>query len=424
MTLNAWSQAFEHEVQQALLYLYNPAKLQQSQLGDLLAADNRSMSPAALVRVLTDAIQALKPTPEVPISAHAWRLYHILTYRYVEQSSQKEIAVDLALSVRQLRRLEQDAVQVLADYLWAHFQVEHKVRRASAPLTPEGDSGAPSGQSERDRELAWVQASFPHETANLVDTIEGVLRTIGPLLEAAQTQVECQGLNEEPLPPVASQAATLRQALLGLLTAAAYAAPGGRIKLTLARSPRTISVRVHGLKGGLAPDISREEVIEKVEMTRDLVRLTGGVLALPTPWAPGKAFTATISLPLAEQVMVLVIDDNADTQQLLERYLDGSRYHFIGVRDPEQALTQAQDLKPRLIVLDVMLPGVDGWEVLGRLRENPCLRSTPVIISTILPQEQLALTLGAAAFLRKPVSREMLLATLDRLLREAERESH
>lgn len=424
MLPNPLSQAFAHDVQQALLNLYNPAKLQQGRLCDLLATDNRRLSPAALVRVLTDAIQALKPNPEVPVSAHAWRLYNILIYRYVEQSSQKEIAVDLALSVRQLRRQEQDAVQVLADYLWAHYQVEHKVRPVSAPLTPEADPGAPSGQTERDRELAWVQASFPHETANLVDIIEGVFKTIGPLLEAAQTHVDCQGLNEEPLPPVAGQAATIRQALLGLLTAVAYVAPGGRIKLTIARGPRAISVRVHALKGGGAPGLSREEVIEKVEMTRDLVRLTGGALAVPSLWAPGKAFTATLSLPLAEQVMVLVIDDNADTQQLLQRYLEGSRYRFIGVRDPEQALAQAQDLKPRLIVLDVMLPGVDGWEVLGRLRESPCRRSTPVIVSTILPQEQLALMLGAAAFLRKPVSREMLLATLDRLLQEAERESY
>jgi CheY-like chemotaxis protein len=105
---------------------------------------------------------------------------------------------------------------------------------------------------------------------------------------------------------------------------------------------------------------------------------------------------------------------------LMHRYLEGTRYRFVGVRDPEQALTQAQALSPHLILLDVMLPGVDGWEVLGRLRENPVFRSIPVIVSTILPQEQLALTLGAAAFLRKPASRETLLRTLDRLLRGVE----
>ena len=73
-------------------------------------------------------------------------------------------------------------------------------------------------------------------------------------------------------------------------------------------------------------------------------------------------------------------------------------------------------------MLDVMLPGIDGWELLGRLREHPRTRNVPVVISTILPQEQLALALGAAAFLRKPINRETLLSSLDRLLIRPETE--
>jgi CheY-like chemotaxis protein len=76
----------------------------------------------------------------------------------------------------------------------------------------------------------------------------------------------------------------------------------------------------------------------------------------------------------------------------------------------------AQTVAPRLIVLDVMLPDVDGWELLGRLRAHPGTQDVPVIVHTILPQEQLARALGADAFLRKPVGREALLALLDRTL--------
>jgi len=422
MTPDPSRKVFERELQQALLYLYNPAKLQQSPFAELLASDNQRLSSAALGRLLIDAIQALKPVPEVPISAFAWRLYQVLRYRYVEQISQKEVATDLALSVRQLRRQEQAAVQVLADYLWARYQIDRKTRQAPAILAPDADLSVPANQTERERELAWVRESFPHETANLADVIEGVLKTIGPLLEAARTLVDWPGVHGDPLFPVASQAATLRQTLLSLLTAVAHAAPGGRIELTLAPDMQTISVRVHAVPGEGAKHPSREEVIEKVEMTRDLIRLTGGTLTTSPRWAPGKAFTATLTLPLAEQVSVLVIDDNLDTLQLLQRYLEGTRYRFVGVRDPEQALAQAQAFSPRLIILDVMLPGVDGWEVLGRLRENPAFRPVPVIVSTILPQEQLALTLGAAAFLRKPVSRETLLTTLDHWLTGVEPE--
>jgi CheY-like chemotaxis protein len=65
-------------------------------------------------------------------------------------------------------------------------------------------------------------------------------------------------------------------------------------------------------------------------------------------------------------------------------------------------------------VLDVMLPGIDGWELLGRLREHPQTKDVPVVVCTILSQQQLALTLGATDFLRKPITRDAFLATLDR----------
>jgi CheY-like chemotaxis protein len=402
--------------------LYNPAKLQQSPFCDLLAADNRRVSPAVLSRLLTDAIQAVKPGPDVPVSAHAWRLFHILTYRYVEQSSQKEVAIDLALSVRQLRRLEQDAVQVLADYLRTHGPVESKTRPSPTAQTTDTGPGAPPGRTERDRELAWVQESFPRESANFAEVFDGVLRTIAPLLEATRTQVETSSLQDLNLPPVAGQAATLRQALLSLLTAIAHAAPAGHLTLTIAPRPQDVCVQALAVQGTEGHSATREEVMENLEMTRDLLRLTGGTLITPPHWQPGKTFTATLRLPLAEQVCILVIDDNVDTLQLVQRFLQGSRYRFIGVRDPELALDQALSLSPSLIMLDVMLPGVDGWELLGRVRENPALHKTPVIISTILPQEQLALTLGAAAFLRKPVTQETLLTTLDRLLQGTETE--
>jgi CheY-like chemotaxis protein len=64
-----------------------------------------------------------------------------------------------------------------------------------------------------------------------------------------------------------------------------------------------------------------------------------------------------------------------------------------------------------------MLPGVDGWELLSQLREHPRLAAVPFLISTILPYGELASALGAAEFLPKPVSREALLAALDRQVR-------
>jgi CheY-like chemotaxis protein len=125
-------------------------------------------------------------------------------------------------------------------------------------------------------------------------------------------------------------------------------------------------------------------------------------------------FTASITLPTAEQTPVLVIDDNDDTLRLLERYLTGSSYRFVGTSDPREGLRLAEQLDSAVIVLDIMTPKMDGWELLGRLREHPGTRGFPVIVCTILPQEQLAFTLGAAEFIHKPVTRGELLSALDR----------
>ena len=117
---------------------------------------------------------------------------------------------------------------------------------------------------------------------------------------------------------------------------------------------------------------------------------------------------------LVERFPVLVIDDNADALQLLQRYASGTRYQVFGARDPEQAIRLAEQLLPQIIVLDVMMPKLDGWEVLGRLQHHPVTGHIPIVVCTILAQEELALSLGASAFLRKPVSRQAFLDALDR----------
>ena len=149
-------------------------------------------------------------------------------------------------------------------------------------------------------------------------------------------------------------------------------------------------------------------------MARQLAELSGGTLESTPGGTPECSFQIKLILPTAEERAVLVIDDNADTLQLFRRYVTGSSYLFVGTSDPQQAIPLAQELKPQIIVLDVMLPGIDGWELLGQFRAHPATQNTPIIVCTILPQERLALTLGAAAFLRKPVTRKALLSALDR----------
>ena len=106
--------------------------------------------------------------------------------------------------------------------------------------------------------------------------------------------------------------------------------------------------------------------------------MSGGTLHVtdvPAPYVWGVILIFTCLKQ--EHIPVLVIDDNTDTLTLFQRYLSGSQYQFTGISDPEEVLQQAAEISPQFILLDVMLPGTDGWELLGRLREYPQTRTIP-----------------------------------------------
>jgi len=145
-------------------------------------------------------------------------------------------------------------------------------------------------------------------------------------------------------------------------------------------------------------------------MAQQLADLCGCKLSLT---ADARAFDAVLSLPALEQFPVLVIDDNADTLELLKRYVSGTRYHLITTSDPQQALSLAERCAPKIIVLDVMMPQADGWEMLERLRGHPLTSDIPIIVCTILDQKRFALFLGASGFAHKPITRQAFLAALD-----------
>ncbi len=403
-------QAFLKELGRALQHLYDPVELRRSPLLARFGLERRPNPALALQETLIAAIQALKPAAGVPAQANAWRYYRILTYRYVEQSPQKQVADDLALSIRQLRRLENEALTLLADSIaQRHGLQAASLQRAPAPQaeTAADSTSASVGLDDRSRELDWLRRSLSSETAAVAELMAGVLQTAEPVLRAMDVAVRFHPPAETLT--VICQVTTLRQALLSLLTAAGSVAAGGEVVVDIVAGARQAEIRVRSV-GGASTALKDDGWQESIEIARQLAGLSGGTLRVQ---ADGEApFTAFLSLDLTEQAAVLAIDDNADTLQLLARYLVGSRYRLIGVQDPEQGLNLATKAPPCAIILDVMLPGIDGWELLGKLHAHPATASVPVIVATILPQEQLALALGAASFLRKPFSRKTLLATL------------
>ena len=109
---------------------------------------------------------------------------------------------------------------------------------------------------------------------------------------------------------------------------------------------------------------------------------------------------------------VLVIDDNEGLVKLLDSYLTGQACQVISAASGPEGLRLAQEQGPDAIVLDVMIPEMDGWEVLQRLHNHPQTASIPIIICSVLDSPELAYSLGASLFLSKPIGRDDILNAL------------
>ena len=116
---------------------------------------------------------------------------------------------------------------------------------------------------------------------------------------------------------------------------------------------------------------------------------------------------------------VLIADDDPLLRALLEHRFATAGYRVSGVEDGLQALKAVGDDPPELLILDAMMPVMDGFEALRRIRADPGLRDVPVIMLTALRQEDAvmnALNLGAADYLSKPFIPDELLARARRVL--------
>jgi CheY-like chemotaxis protein len=111
---------------------------------------------------------------------------------------------------------------------------------------------------------------------------------------------------------------------------------------------------------------------------------------------------------------VLVIDDDPDVIELLRENLAEAGYRVVGARDGDEGVGKAREIRPDSIVLDIVMPRKDGWQVLHELKADPATRDIPIVLLSVVDQRSLGYRLGAADYLVKPFEREALLAALAR----------
>ena len=335
----------------------------------------------------------------------AARAYAILSYRYVDGLTMDEITEKLSLSRRQIYREHEKGIEAIACLL-------------ADQHTPPLNTPTPSGLETAQIEVSRLRQSLRTEALNLSDVLDGVLALLSPMAEQAGVQVNVQLASA--LPTVQADRVQVRQALISVLAFALEIAAAA-VQVTITGVANCVQVDVtasHLNTTACDKNINDAKCVEdstnvELAIARALIEAQGGQVTFTSTQ---NTWQATLQLPATQQATLLVIDDNADLVELFRRYLGGHQVNVMGVTESEQALQVAAELQPALILLDVMMPGLDGWEVLQHLQGPPETSHIPVIICSVMKEHKLALSMGAAGTLAKPVSQTDFLEVARRWL--------
>ncbi len=166
-------------------------------------------------------------------------------------------------------------------------------------------------------------------------------------------------------------------------------------------------------------------------ISKNLAQLMGGGMTVESEENQGATFVFTIPLDQVEvqqavqsieekgeqsSGVVLVVEDDWATKQLIANYLEKAGYTVITTDQGKQSLIMAKIYRPDIIILDILLPDLNGWEILQKIKLQEGCQDIPIIVCSILPEKERAFSLGAVDFLEKPVSEETLVERLRRLI--------
>jgi CheY-like chemotaxis protein len=401
---------FRDQVFDAYGHLYDLVYLRTHPLVDLLIPDPGLSSRDKawhLHHILLDIVGELKPEPQVPVHSRQWRRHQLMVLRYVKALDPEVVADQLTVSRRHFYREHHIAIETIANILWDSYVVQ--------PPEPSQMSLAVQDQASLDRlSLLRLEAARMAQVDRYA-RIDGVIQGVFPLLEEMwhQHELDVRLALQPSLPGISMDRESLRQLLLGMLGYLSEQAHQATIELgaqleELDQGP-TIRLSIRLQPSVVAQLTARPADEERLATFEEIATLNDALL---TVLRAGPAVTGfDVALPIVEHT-VLVVDDNKDLLELFSRYLASHHYRVVTAEDATQALKLARRLQPHAITLDLMMPHQDGWDVLQTLLNQSETQHIPVLVCSVLQQKELALSLGATAFLEKPVTEPVLLAAL------------
>ena len=365
----------------------NPLAAMVSKLPDVLSRGNQ------LRAVLLELIDSLKPDTSFSEHAPEWRPYLLLSERYLHRRSMSDIETKLALGDRQVRREHQRALNALGARLEARLSVvAGPLDMATAPTTVQ----------------AAVQRLSPMPRvfgiAALIEDVAALTVAVNSLSEGS---VQCGVW--PPDQTVYTDWGILHQLLLKLLKLF-VPKTGGEAKIKIdVRHEATVGQVTITVAGDTLGNVFEGEDFQICRWIAESLHTSLGAIS-------GDASSVQFGLPAGTRLRkVFIIDDEPQAIELVRGYLTGLDYEVRGETNPETAIESALEYRPDLIVLDVMMPAVDGWAMLQRLRHTSEMSDVPIVVYSVLDEAELAAILGATRFMQKPVLRQQWLTLLEEL---------
>ena len=284
------------------------------------------------------------------------------------------------------------------------------------------------------------------ETFDVTQLIQDVAETVQPLLDKNTNSLTVNV--PATVGAIHADQVKVRQMLLNLLSNASKFTKEGVVALSVDREvvingEDVFVFRVRDTGIGMSPEqLSRlfqpfmqaESSTTKrfggtglgLAITKHLAELMGGSVTVESELGRGTTFTVRLpNSPLssddapdstgvvsdssdANAATVLVIDDEPSARDMITRMLVKDGYRVVTAANGAEGLRIAAEVAPDVITLDIMMPGMDGWAVLSKLKADPVLAAIPVVVATIIDDRNLSVSLGAAGYITKPIDREHL----------------
>jgi signal transduction histidine kinase/CheY-like chemotaxis protein/HAMP domain-containing protein len=286
------------------------------------------------------------------------------------------------------------------------------------------------------------------EKFSLHELVESCLGTVTPMVKS---NVETRAELPAEIDVVYSDSSRIRQILINLLSNAAKFTEQGSITVSVEDTGQDlIDLAIADTGIGIPPE-SVDYIFDEfrqvdgsttrkyggtglgLSISKRLAQMLGGdirvesavgegstfIVSLPTQYAPVAEEGADIE-EVAERPadssrrLVLVIDDDPDVISLLTQEIEEEGYQVIGATRALEGIEKAKQIGPYAITLDIMMPGMDGWEAISRLKGDPETRDIPLIVVSIIDNKDLGFRLGADEYLLKPVDKDTLVQVLRR----------